>query len=55
VVVPRHDMMENMKKKPLTSKEVTRVNNVVCETLKHYVAALEDANNDLDGDKFYMP
>ncbi len=34
MVVPQRDVMENVKKKLLIQREVTKVNNVVWETLK---------------------
>jgi hypothetical protein len=34
---------------------VTKVNNVIWETLKYFAVALEDDEDDLDDDKFYTP
>jgi hypothetical protein len=49
--------MGNVKRKPLTQRKVTRVNNVVWEMLKCCVATLEDEDedDDLDDNNFYMP
>ncbi len=55
MVVPQHDTMENVGRKPLIQIEVTKVNNVIWETLKYFAVALEDDEDDLDDDKFYTP
>lgn len=47
--------MGNVKRKPLIQRKVTRASNVVWKMLKCYVATLEDEDDDLDDNNFYMP
>jgi len=53
MIVPQRNMMGNAKRKPLTKRKVTKVNNVIWETLKQCAIALEDEDDDSNNNKFY--